>query len=253
MKKLLIASVAALAVSAGSAQADMIAGWDFSQYLGAGALSTDGATLSTSLDANYSDFDPTFGAGAESAAFGTMYLDGQFGSSAVSNQVAPTNGSLASNLTAPGGQPFDSLTVLTDEGQTFANLLALTVNQPFNIVFEADLTSAALLGTDWGISFGGRTFSGSASVGIEFSTDGVSYSSFGSVDLSTSDTPFSVALGSDVSSNGYVRLLFDGAGGQPIIDNVAITATTSPIPEPGTAALLLIGLAGLARSSRRRA
>jgi hypothetical protein len=39
-----------------------------------------------------------------------------------------------------------------------------------------------------------------------------------------------------------------------VIDNLAISAgSTSPVPEPGTALLLALGLAGLGASARRRA
>jgi len=82
--KLLIASMAlALSTSvAGSARAVMIAGWDFSQYAIDGFITVDGENLTDTLPANYSSLDPTFGAGAESAAFGRLYLNGQFGSDA---------------------------------------------------------------------------------------------------------------------------------------------------------------------------
>ena len=48
--KLLVAMLASMSL-AGSARATMVAGWDFSQYFGAGFLSTDGATFQTTLDA----------------------------------------------------------------------------------------------------------------------------------------------------------------------------------------------------------
>src|SRR5258707_9305890 len=97
----LIASVSAL-LSA-PAGATGIAGWDFSQYFGDGLLSTDGVTFTNTLSANYSNLDPTFNAGAESAAFGTMFMNGSFGSTNVNagsgtEQFLPTTGSLASNL-----------------------------------------------------------------------------------------------------------------------------------------------------------
>ena len=75
--------VAVAAFVSAPAQATMVAGWDFSQYLSDSQLSVDGATYTDTLSANYSNLDPTFGAGAESAAFGTMYIDGSFGSTAI--------------------------------------------------------------------------------------------------------------------------------------------------------------------------
>src|SRR5262245_1029525 len=54
----------ASAFLAAPAGATGIAGWDFSQYLGTSLLSTDGATFTNTLSANYSQLDPTFNAGA---------------------------------------------------------------------------------------------------------------------------------------------------------------------------------------------
>jgi hypothetical protein len=240
------------------AQATMVAGWDFSQYLSDSVLSVDGAVYTDTLSANYSNLDPTFGAGAESTPFGTLFLDGSFGSTNVgagsgTEAFVPTAGSLISNIDAPGAIPFDSLTVLVDEGQLFANFLGMTARDVMSVVFKADLNSQPLNGSDWTLSFAGKTFEGTSTVGIEFSTDGVSYAPFGSVNLDTNDKPFSVNLGTGLSQEAFVRLVFNPANGQPILDNVAIGGTLSAIPEPGTALLLVSGLAGLHVFGRRRA
>lgn len=257
----LLASITAIAVAAlvsASAHATMVAGWDFSQYLGDGLLSVDGTTFTNTLGANYSNLDPTFGAGAESTPFGTLYLNGLFGSSNIvpdgsgTEAFLPTAGSLISNLNAPGAIPFDSYTVLVDEGQTFANLMAMTALDIASAVFKVDLNVQPLNGSDWTISFGGKTFGGTSTVGVEFSTDGVSYNGFGSVSLDGNDKPFNVNLGADLSHTAFVRLSFDPANGQPIIDNLAISGTLSAIPEPGTALLLLSGMVGLEVFGRRR-
>jgi hypothetical protein len=267
MKLRLLTSLTPLALAAlvgSAANATMIAGWDFSQYFDVGALSTDGADFTDTLDANYADppLDPN-GAGAESAAFGTMYLNGAFGSDDLGPLLgsglepfvptAATGGSLSSNLTAPAGPDFDSLTVLIDEGQSFANPLAMIASASVVVVFEADLTSVPLIGSDWSISFGARTFAGTSSIGIAFSSDGVNFTPFGSVNLTTTDTPFSVALGAATTDTAYVRLSFDPSGvNQPIIDNLAIHGTLT-VPEPSTALLGSLGLLGLALAGRRRA
>src|SRR5262245_63077392 len=84
-----IAVFAASLAIAGSARAAFIAGWDFTQYAGAGGLqisedpNTFEAINSNTLKANYSDFDPTFGAGGASQPFGTLYMNGTNGSSLV--------------------------------------------------------------------------------------------------------------------------------------------------------------------------
>jgi len=77
--------VAAALWAAPAAAVEMtVAGWDFSQYLGAGVLSTDGSTFTSTLSANYSEWDATGNAGADAAMYGTMYMDCSFGSTNVS-------------------------------------------------------------------------------------------------------------------------------------------------------------------------
>jgi hypothetical protein len=237
-RSLALASLACIAVAGAvtaPARAQMVAGWDFSQYLGVGLLSIDGATFTDQLSANYSDLDPTFGAGAESAAFGTMHVDGTFGSTNVDEASAgaefiPTSDSLSSNLDAPAFNSFDSFTILLDEqAQMFANPLSMIASGPVDVVFEADLTSAGQSGSNWSVSFGGRTLSGTSNVAIGFSSDGSSYGGFGSVQLTVNDTAFQVNLAAAPSQTGFVRLSFDPVGEDlPIIDNVAIR-----VPEPG--------------------
>jgi hypothetical protein len=268
MKLRHLASLAtlALALLVGSgANATMIAGWDFSQYFDVGALSTDGGTFTATLDANYADapLDPTFGAGAESAAFGTMYMDGANGSTDVTpllgsglepfQPTASTGGSLVSNLTEPGGVDFDSHTILIAEGQLFANSLAMIASAAVSVVFGADLTSVPLIGSNWSLSFGARTFQGNSNLVVEFSTDGVTYAPAGpAVALNSIDTRYVVNLGAATSDNAYVRLTFNPSGAnQPILDNVAIHADLA-VPEPSTALLGSLGLVGLLFAGRRR-
>ena len=259
-----ISAVALSSLLAGSAQAATIAGWDFSQYLsGGGFLSIDGLTQRNTLDANYSNLDTTFNLGPDSGVYGTMYIDGQFGSTEVtpvgdgSEAFLPLAGSLASNLTAPvtgpGTNPFDSLNELGIEGQQFTEFMSMAVFGAVSVVFEADLTSVPEQGENWVFTFGGKTnVTGAAtSVTVAFSTDGVNYVGLGSLNLNNTDTPYSVALTSAQLDRAFVRLGFSGGEAQPLIDNVAIQA--SLVPEPAAALLLLVGLAGLVRAGRRRA
>lgn len=168
-----------------------------------------------------------------------LYYDGQFGSSSVDlgsgNEILiPTTGSLTSNLSAPGdgaGNPFDSLSLLGAEGQMFTQLLSVTARSTVNIVFAVDLTGVPETGSDWRVTFAGKTFSGMSLVGIEFSTDGSSYASFGSVALDPNDTPYTVNLDPASSETAFVRFRLGPSGvDQPILDNVAIHT-----PEPGSA------------------
>ena len=252
------------------AQAEMVAGWDFSQYLGAGILSIDGVTFTDTLDANYSHRVPAeatnsgiAGVGPQAAAFGTMYIDGQFGSTAVAGgsgteQFLPTasvSGSLASNLRAPvavaDGFPleFDVFTTLVFEGQTFAESLAMIASESVNVTFSADRGAPPPGGSNWILSFGGRTFSGESLVGIDFSDNGSSFASVTSLEFTEVDTPYIVDLGPATSQTAFVRFRFDPMGpDQPIIDNVAIS-----VPEAGGLASGVAALGALFACRRRRA
>jgi hypothetical protein len=89
-------------------------------------------------------------------------------------------------------------------------------------------------------------------VGIAFSSDGVTFTSFGSANLTTVDTLFTIALGTAATNNAYVRLSFNPAGiNQPLIDNVAVNASLA-VPEPSMALLGSLGLVGLVIAGRRR-
>jgi hypothetical protein len=248
-----ILSMAVSASIAGSSQAFLAAGWDFSQYSGDALLSIDAINFTTTLSANYSDLDPTFGAGAESAAFGTLYLNGSFGSSSVTptgnNDEAflPTAGSLQSNLDVPLPS-FDAFTVLLFEGQLLFNPLSMTAQDAVSIVFRVDLSSVPETGGNWSLSFAGKTFSGTSMVGIDFSIDGSGYANAGSVMLDDSDAQYIVNLGTAASETAFVRFNFNPVGvAQPIIDNVAISA-----PEPGAIAQSFAAVLGLLVSVRIR-
>ena len=232
-----------LAPGAAGAQSTLVSGWDFSQYFGDGLMSIDGATFTNTLDANYSDLLPAPGVGPSAAAFGTFYADGSFGSTSVdpsspSAEFLPSaaaGGSLLSNLTAPAFTDFDSFTFLADEGQLFTESLAMIAPAAATVVFEADLTSSGQTGSNWLVSFGALAFSGTSSVSVEFSSDGVNFTSFGNVNLTTVDTLFEVPLGADSTDLAYVRLGFAPSGpDQPLLDNVAIFADVGGGPTTTT-------------------
>jgi hypothetical protein len=288
MKKNLIATASAVVASAClalAAAADItVAGWDFSQYSGDGIL----GGLNT-LPANYSTLDPTHNAGFESSAFGTAHFDGLFSSTNTTSDFLPTAGTMncerlptppkgcatpntegpvRSNRTEPfsdqGQNPFDSLTVQKAEGQPNANLLAMTAKNSLSVVFETNVGAGQIAGP-YSISFGGKTFTGSgtdggepscagacsSTVGIDFSTNGVTFSPVGSVVLTPNDTRYNVLLGGGLGAQkGYVRLNFNPSSGQPIIDNVAVSVKF--VPEPGAVAQLCAGVAGLGLLARRR-
>ncbi len=269
--KLLAMVSVTLGAFCASAQAEVVAGWDFSPYMGDGSLVAEmGGMPQDTLSANYSTFDPTDGAGAEAAAFGTLYFDGSsfpmgisstnVDETAMSPIFAPTTavgGSLMSNLDAPTSccVPFDSFMVLQNEGQDFANSLAMTATDAVDIVFEVDLSTVAQEASEFELSFAGRTLSGNANVAITFASD--TGGGAGMAMLDDQDSLFTTPLSTGVSET--VRVMFSipapsAEVGQVIIDNVAITAT---VPEPGQAGFLAASLSvvalGAFRARRPRA
>ena len=140
LKKLRFAWIVTAGMAlAGAAQAEMVAGWDFSAWGGENFMDTDGTFVyQNTLESNYSDLDPTFGAGKDGAVspdaapcgagasceFGMLYFDGSFGStnvpetpaSSVNGPFTPLSGSLAPNLDAPGTVDFDNAGVLGSRG-----------------------------------------------------------------------------------------------------------------------------------------
>ncbi len=251
-----------LLIGPSSARALVVAGWDFSQFEGDGSLAISPGNFVNVLSANYSNLDPTFNAGAESAAFGTAYFNGQFGSSAVDagsfdEEILPTAGSLSQNIDAPvqgpGDNPFDSFIPLQIEGQVFTQSLAMIASRPLSLVFEADLSSVLGLGTDWELTFGGRAFSGTSTLGVAVSLDGAAFEPAGNVLLSASEQRVVVPLsGVGEVDRLFVQLNFAPVGiNQPIIDNVAIeAANVTFVPEPSTLLLFSTGVLGLLASGR---
>lgn len=272
MKKHFVLAAAASVVMAGSANAEMVAGWDFSQYGGENIMTTDQSfsTYVNALSANYSDLDTsgaTIGAGSGSEAFGTAYFDGTNGSTDVTEtgfvngDLTPVSGSLSSNSTAPAALSFDSFTALGSDGQLNTNALRMTLPpgglSSVNIVFEADLTSTSEgAGEAFSIAFAGITFSGTSTVTVEFasSENAPGDPDFALVDsktLTSVDTRFETFVTPSIqASKGWFRLNINTAGGQAAIDNVSINATL--VPEPATALMMMAGLVGLGINSRRR-
>lgn len=256
----------------GSAQAAMVAGWDFTQYIGAGTLALEeDFEDDNTLRSNYSDFDPTFGAGGASQPFGTLYMNGTNGSTSVTSaNIAPTTGSLTPNLGTPGANEvpvgdvaFDAVAGVLQvgsgnyaagTGQDFREVLSMRALSVIDIVFQADVSSITSLGQNWSIAFAGVTNSGTSPVTVEFSTDGISYSLLDTLTFTTSQALFTASVVGNESATGFFRVGFDPAGAViPRFDNVTISGDVALIPEPGTAALLMMGLLGLGVAGRRRA
>jgi hypothetical protein len=282
--RLRVAAIAAFAASlwiAGSSQAAFIAGWDFTQYTGAGSLqiSEDPNTFEpitrNTLKANYSDYDASFGAGGDSQPFGTMWMNGTNGSTLVDPDngiFLPTGNSLTVSLSTPdnetpvGDVAFDASAgvlqvgagnYLAGTGQDYRNLLSMRALSNVSVVFEANLS---VLGPqfsveNWSITFDGISSTATSNVTVEFSTDGVTYAPLTTAILGAAAAAFTRSVVGNPGDNAFFRLGFTSTGANPIprIDNVSISGDVTVIPEPGTAALLLLGLAGLGVAGRRRA
>jgi hypothetical protein len=284
--QLRVAAIAVFAASlwlAGPARAAFIAGWDFTQYAGAGGLqiSEDPDTFeqinSNTLEANYSDFDATFGAGGDSQPFGTLYMNGTNGSSLVdpngTTGLLPTTGSLTPSLALPGANEvpvgdaaFDASAgvlqvgagnYLAGTGQDYRNVLSMRALSDVSVVFEANVSALGPTFSveNWSLTFDGISSTLTSNVTVEFSTDGINYAALTPALLTTSQAAFTASVLGNAGDNAFFRLGFTSTGANPIprIDNVTISGDVTVIPEPGTAALLLLGLAGLGMAGRRRA
>jgi hypothetical protein len=261
-----LSALAALATTfavSGSAHAVMIAGWDFSQYFTSGELSIDAATYTDTLDANYSNLLGAPGAGPAASSYGTFFYNGEYGSTDVVEDsptalITPASGSLNSNITAPqtgvGFVPFNSFTTLDAAGQEFEENLSLQIQNNVSFVFAAYLDTIPGLVSDWSLSFGGQTLSGTSIVDIAFSTNGTTFTSAGSRTLNTLDTLYTITLAGLPSDTAFVRLSVNTAGGVGSrIDNVSINGTVVPVPLPSVAILLGTALAAFATVGRRKA
>ncbi len=261
IKHLTIASVAGALLLAASAQATVIAGWDFSQFKVPG----DPTGGTSPLGATNASLDPN-GAGVESgfigqATFSNADLLPTAGLSFNCDRTTGTDGCAAPNVDGPvrsnrsepfdlGLPSFDAFSILRVEGQTNTHRYGVTATGPVDVVFKtvAGYTGGA---SNWKVSFGGRMLTGTAStVDVAFSSDGSSFTNYGTVNLTADDEIHEVTLDPAAYGAGYVRLSLDASSGQPVIDNVAVEAT--PIPEPAATAQLLAGVACLVGLYRMR-
>lgn len=239
MRTKLIKLASAIALSttvAGSAAAELVAGFDFS------GLSGDSASVPASTAA---DITGPGGSGSVTVASGDV----------VAAALPPgTN-----ETDAPGiqGGVTAQASVLGDPqfNGSGSEYLGLTARDAASIEFEVD--AGAPIG-GWLLTFGGLAIpnpsnpasNGESSVFVSFGSTCGATSSIGEVRMKPVDTGYSLFLsGAAQFTTGCVVFDLDGTADQPLIDNVAI----SVVPEPGVVGMLAAGglcLAGLARRRR---
>lgn len=273
-KLIAIASMIAVAATAGTASGDLVAGWDFSQYRNPGFLTIDGTTFEDTLGANYSHLaaglviagQPQNGVGPLASQFGKLFFDGTEGSTNI-NEIPPNadvvpigrvrgsrRGAIRSNLIPLkilGRNSFNAFRALKARGQRNGhNLSMAAIDGTNDLVFRA---ASGVDATDWELSFGARTIVGTATVSVDYDpacSENWIPASPASVAVDGDDEKYEFDLGAASDWRQCVRVRMPTVSGRPVIDNVAIVATT--VPEPATAVLFVAGAMGLAALSRTR-
>lgn len=244
MKKTFIALVATAAVSAASA--DMLAGWDFSQYAFDGFTSTDGTTLAGTLDANYTGGAADFGG---AASLGTLYYDGAtYGTSA--NSVFTPLGGLA---TATGNQGYlgtaGSLATLGFQGQAFTNEKALATATD-GAIFAFEVTAGTVDFESFEYAAYNQT-DASSTLTWEVSVNGGGFSGLDVDAITNSATAFSIDLTGITADTLVVRATLSGLDANNFaLDNVVVNGTV--VPEPSTYAAIFGAIALAFAAVRRR-
>lgn len=238
--KKLFCAVAATVLSAGSAQAELVAGWDFSD------LPVDGASIPASYAANYTG----------SSGSGTLNVAGDVAASAMPpgaslRDDAGIQGGLTGNgFRSAGAATFPFGTTSFSGGEA----LGLTARGSASAEFDATVPSASA--DFWQLSFGARTIANGATGGPGLTTLGISFgdtcaaaASVGDIVIGQEDTEVNLWLGATGSAGGCVVFDVDGTTNQPLLDNVSISRV---VPEPGLGGMLVAGVIGLLGLNRRR-
>lgn len=258
---------------------DIIAGWEFSQFGSAGFNNTVSAgppNAVNSLAANFSDFAPGDGAGADANPFGTWTGNGSPGSPtdfAAPVDFTPVGPSLGVGLLDnigdrpdPAFLTFDpnQITTLNGDGQNFASDLAMSPTFGGGTgSFDFSATpGAGGIGPfmNWGFQFAAVVDGGGDyTFDVEFAVGDGDFMTVDSVLVTATESVFSFTA-SDLDELGtsatevtfrmnFNNNLPDGTIAALVVDNVIITGDM--VPEPSTYALvfgaLALGLAGLRR------
>ena len=268
----LLAAVAAVTVSQASAQVNLLAGWNFGQFIGAGAPSTDGlnGVPGTSIPSNYSlairptdDDSGTNQAGKSDVPFaaGTGLISFDSTSNAAAsdwllnaelvagnvlvgelNAIDAANGTLVNFLSIYNGDVYNSNLRFIANGSSIRDFTISLSTAGYADYNAGDFAQP----NDSNLTL--SAFRNGASGSIEWFFNG---SSLG-VTAPTSGTfaGFSVDLPAKFYGQSSA-VLVGRVTGDIVIDNVQINGVTAAIPEPSTYAVLA-GLGALALASFRR-
>ena len=246
-----ILTAGSLIMVCGTANAALVAGWDFQ-------TTTNGGTAVTVQDSAQAKlFTANFGSGA-------LYLDGTnyssnwsvSSTSAVARELNAFNGTtqnasangFSTTTTSPACLAFVGAGVsgsgnYTANGKSGVFKISMANYKDLSISLATTRTGSGFTSMAWEVSKNGTSWT-SAGTLSSGTTAGTITSSFSTLTLSTI-----TAL--DNATTAYVRFTLTGAtaqSGNLKIDNVAFNATL--VPAPGAAAL--IGLAGLITTRRRK-
>ena len=272
-KNHLIATTALLAVVTSShAQLDLVAGWDFGQFVLSGWSSTDPTFINngTSIPANYSEsrnVSPVStheGGSPASAGTGTIFWDGQFSSSVFDGSFAGA----AEIQAAPGTRVTNSTMVGTNVigASTFARTLSNNDSDPTDLALQVQLTNSKDLSIRLDLT-GYTDFAPAANGGVpnfSFAASSqnastitwlINGSQFAQTSLSAGELSSFIAYSVDLpetfyGSEGTLTARFS-SGSLIILDNMQANGLVSAIPEPSSFAAIA-GLLGLGFGVARR-
>jgi hypothetical protein len=238
LKSLSATVLATFCSHVGTSYATLIAGWDFQ-----GSSTGTVGTVIIATPNTPTVFNANDGVNLSTAA---LYLDGTNGSSAWA---------AATQLNGFGGTSLNTSGTNLNTSTTSPAALALvnSTANGFNAVFKFDLTGYGSLSLTYA---GQKTGTGFSSEQWAYSTDGINFTNWDSaitLPAAFAVQTLSTITAVDNASTVYVRLTVTGASsgsGNNRLDNIQFNA--DPVPEPGTVALVGLGLGAVLFGIRRR-
>ena len=236
-------AIVATAFAAGSANATVLAAWDFAGLSVAGesvtgpispAVSAGGTPTATVASG-------TVTAGAMPPGLSTTNADGlQGGLTAGDTFGGATTFGLLAPAPAPGAPQ------LNGSGSQY---LGLTTQGPATVEF--DVPSGITVGDGLRLSFGATAIFGNGAattIDVSYGDTCAAAASIGSTVVTVEDTEVIYYLGASGSTGGCIVFDLNGTNSPPLIDNVALVS----VPEPGMLGGIAAGLLGLMGLARRR-